>query len=149
MNMDLFEPTPKDIWEKRSNWITKELDAAETGLSYLASEHSIALFYDIQRAYCAGAWISVVVMTVASVDSHFRETEYGDNKIGTAKLLKECFDNEEIEWLRKLRNKYVHMNLDESFLGIDTWFNNQEQLEGDATKAMSVAIKAFYLNPGT
>ncbi len=146
---DIFEPPTYEVWKRRDDWIDKEIEEAETGMSYLASEHSVALFFDIRRAYCAGAWISVVVMMVASLDSHFRETEYGDNKIGTAKLFKECFNDEEIEWLRKLRNKYVHMNLDEPFLEMNAWFNNQEQLEADATRAMKIGIKAFYLNPGT
>lgn len=148
---NLFEPPSKQVWEQRSLWIENELEQAETGLSYLASDHSVALFYDMQRAYCAGAWISVVVMAISSIDSHLRETESGDNRIGTARLLQQFYEGEgeEIEWLRKLRNKYVHLNLDEPFLEMNTWFNNQAQLEADATKAIKIAIKAFYQNPGT
>ncbi|HMG88836.1 MAG TPA: hypothetical protein VK589_02215 [Chryseolinea sp.] len=148
---NLFEPPSKQLWQQRSLWIENEIEKAETGLSYLASDHSVALFYDMQRAYCAGAWISVVVMAVSSIDSHFRETESGDNRAGTASLLKEFYEGEveEIDWLRKLRNKYVHLNLQEPFLEMDTWFNNQVLLEADATKAIKIAIKAFYQNPGT
>lgn len=145
---DVFEPTPLDIWKKRDEWIDKELQDAEVG-SYLVSEHSTALFFDMRRAYCAGAWISVVVMAIAVMDSHFRETESGDNKIGTAKLLQEFYQSAEIEELRKLRNRYVHMNLDQPFLEMDTWFKNQNQLEEAATNAMLITIKAFFLNPGT
>lgn len=58
-------------------------------------------------AYCAGAWISVVVMAVSSIDSLLRETEAGDNRIGTATLLMEFYEGEgdQIDWLRKLRNR--------------------------------------------
>jgi hypothetical protein len=105
----------------------------------------------MQRAYCAGAWISVVVMAVSSVDSHLRETEAGDNSIGTAILLKDFYEGErdEIEWLRKLRNRYVHHNLEKPLLEMNAWFDNQSQLEADATKAMRIVIKAFFQNPGT
>jgi predicted transglutaminase-like protease len=148
---NLFEPPSKQTWEQRSLWIENELEKAEVGMSYLASDHSTALFYDMQRAYCAGAWISVVVLAVSSIDSHLRETESGDNTIRTDRLLREFYEGEpqEIEWLRKLRNRYVHLDMDKPFLEIDTWFTKQSQLEEDATKAIKIAIKAFFQSPGT
>lgn len=145
---DIFEPTPIDVWKKRDEWIDKEIQLAEVG-NYLVSDHSTALFFDMRRAYCAGAWISVVIMSISVMDSHFRETESGDDKIGTARLLQEFYHDKEIEWLRKLRNKYVHMNLDAPFLEMNSWFNNQKELEEAATKAMLITIKGFFLNPGT
>jgi|SRR5579871_1286382 len=144
----VFEITPEHIWKQRDEWIDKIIEELEVG-SYLVSEHSTALFFDMRRAYCAGAWISVVVMAISVMDSHFRETESGDNKINTAKLLNEFYGGGDIEWLRKLRNRYVHLDLDLPFLEMDTWFNNHSQLEADAKKAMLITIKAFFLNPGT
>ena len=144
----VFEITPVEIWEKREEWIDKTIEQSEIG-SYLVSEHSTALFFDMRRAYCAGAWISVVIMAISVMDSHFRETESGDNRINTAKLLDEFYGGNDITWLRKLRNKYVHLNLEVPFLEMDTWFNNYEQLEEDAKRAMLITIKAFFLNPGT
>lgn len=144
----VFEIPSEETWIKREEWIDQTIQELEVG-SYLVSEHSTALFFDMRRAYCAGAWISVVVLAISVIDSHFRETELSDNNISTAKLLKECYQGEEIEWLRKLRNKYVHINLNEPFLEMDTWFKNFEQLEEDATKAMMITLKAFFLNPGT
>ena len=102
----------------------------------------------MRRAYCAGAWISVVVMAISVLDSHFRETESGENKINTAKLLNEFYCWVEIEWLRKLRNKYVHINLDKPFLEMDPWINNYNQLEAYAKRAMQITTKEFFLNRG-
>jgi hypothetical protein len=104
---NIFEPPSKQVWEERSLWIEQEIEKAETGMSYLVSDHPTALFFDMQRAYCAGAWISVVVMAVSSVDSQLRETEAGDNRIATAMLLKDFYggESDEIEWLRKLRKQ--------------------------------------------
>jgi len=144
----VFEFPSQETWNKREEWIDKTIEELEVG-SYLVGEHSTALFFDMRRAYCAGAWISVVVMAISVIDSHFRETESGDNNINTAKLLKEHYKGDEIEWLRKLRNRYVHVNLDEPLLEMDTWFSRYEQLEADATRAMFISIKAFFLNPGT
>jgi hypothetical protein len=144
----VFEITSTETWKEREEWIDSTIEELEVG-SYLVSEHSTALFFDMRRAYCAGAWISVVVMAISVMDSHFRETESGDNKINTAKLLKEFYGGEDVEWLRKLRNRYVHHNLNAPFLEMDTWFNDYNQLEADARKAMMITIKSFFLNPGT
>lgn len=143
----IFELPSNETWNKREEWIDKTIQELEVGC-YLVSEHSTALFFDMRRAYCSGAWISVVVMAISVIDSHFRETESGDKNINTAKLLREFYGGNEIEWLRKLRNKYVHLDLTAPFLEMDTWFKNYDQLEEDATKAMLITIKAFFLNPG-
>lgn len=124
--MDLFDYPNKEIWTKRRQWLDNELEKAETGLVYAVSDHSTALFMDMQIAFCSGAWISVVILSVSVIDSHLRETEAMDTSIGTAKLLKEYYEGEEIDWLRHLRNKYVHHNLNKPFIEMNDWFNNQE-----------------------
>lgn len=146
--MGLFGYTDKEIWIKRRQWLDNELEKAETGLVYVVSDHSTALFMDMQIAFCSGAWISIVIMSVAVIDSHLRETEAMDTSIGTAKLLKEFYEGEEIDWLRQLRNKYVHHNPDKPFIEMNDWFNNQDQLEKDAAKAMKMTISTLFQNPG-
>lgn len=146
--MDLFDYPDKDIWSKRRQWLDDEMEKAETGLVYAVSDHSTALFMDMQIAFCSGAWISIVIMSVSVIDSHLRETEAMNTSIGTAKLLKEYYEGEEIDWLRQLRNKYVHHNLDKPIIEMNDWFNNQEQLEKDAIKAMKMTISALFQNPG-
>ena len=145
--MELFDCPKIEIWNSRREWLDKELENAETGLSYLVSYHSTALFMDMQVAFCAGAWISVIVISVSVIDSHLRETESGDNSIGTANLLQVFYEGEEIDWLRKLRNRYVHHNLEKPFLETNAWFS-QEKLEKDAYKAMKMTIAALFQNPG-
>ena len=147
--MDLFEYPNKEVWQKRRTWLDNELEQAETGFSYLVSDHSTALFMDMQIAYCSGAWISVVIMSVSVIDAHLRETEATDSKIGTAKLLTEYYEGEDIDWLRQLRNKYVHHNLDNPILEMNDWFDKQNQLELNATKAIKMTIKALFQNSGT
>jgi len=146
--MDLFDYPDKNIWSKRRQWLDDELEKAETGLMYAVSDHSTALFMDMQIAFCSGAWISIVIMSVSVIDSHLRETEAMDTSIGTAKLLKEYYEGEEIDWLRQLRNKYVHHNLDKPLIEMNDWFDNQEQLEKNAIKAMKMTISALFQNPG-
>lgn len=146
---DLFEQTPSDIWHERRKWIDEELEKAETGYSYLVSDHATALFMDMQIAYCAGAWISVVIMAVSVIDAHLRETEAGDNNIGTAKLLERFYEGPDIDWLRRLRNRYVHLNIGNPVIEMNGWFNNNTAMEADATKAVKMTIKSLFQNPGT
>lgn len=145
---DLFDCPSQETWNSRNEWIDKEIQDSEP-LSYTVSDHSTALFMDMRKAYCAGAWLSVIVMSVSVIDSHLRETEAMDNKIGTQKLFNDFFTGEDINWLRLLRNKYVHVNIDKPVLEMNDWFNNQKEMEADATKAIRLTIHAFFQNPGT
>ena len=52
--MDAFDSPNNEIWQRRRDWIETELEDAQTGGSYLVSDHSIALFMDMQLAFCAG-----------------------------------------------------------------------------------------------
>src|ERR1044072_10034499 len=105
--MELLDFPNKATWIKRNLWIENEIEQSMKG-SYLASDHATALFMDLQACYCIGAWLSVIILSVSVIDAHLRETEAMDNKIGTAKLLEEYyFGAEDINWLRRLRNKYV------------------------------------------
>ena len=145
--MDQFEYPNVDQWKQRRAWIDAELQQAEVG-DHLVSDHSTALFMDMQIAYCSGAWVSVIIMSISVIDSHLRETEAMDNKIGTAKLLTDYCEGTEIDWLRQLRNRFVHHNLDKPVLGMNDWFNKQEEMEENATKAIAMTIKALFQNPG-
>lgn len=147
--MKEFDYAKEDLWQNRRNWIDKELEDAEIGLSYLVSDHATSLFMDMQIAYCSGAWLSVIVMSVSVIDAHLRETEAMDNKIGTAKLLNDYYTGEDINWLRVLRNKYVHVSIDKPVLEMNDWFNNQLELEKAATKAFKMTIHALFQSPGT
>ncbi|MCD8032037.1 MAG: hypothetical protein LUF85_14765 [Bacteroides sp.] len=134
-------------WKQREAWINKELEEAETGV-HDCCDHVITLFFDMQIAYCAGAWISVIVMSVSVIDAHLRDVEAMNAKIGTAKLLNDYYKGEDINWLRKLRNSYVHFEDNKSVFGMNAHFEKQEELEKNATKAMEMTIKALFQNPG-
>lgn len=148
--MELLEFPENEIWSKRSKWIEDEMKKSMTGFSYMVSDQASALFYDLQACYAIGAWLSVVVLSVSIIDAHLRETEAMDNKIGTAKLLNEFYEGpEDINWLRKLRNTYVHLDVDNPALEMDIQFDGRAKLEEDATKAVRMVIKSLFQNPGT
>ena len=148
--MELLESPNNELWNKRYEWIDNEIALAEKG-SHFVSDHAISLFIDLQACYCIGAWLGVVILSVSVIDAHLRENEALDTNIGTAKLLNDYFEGNknDINWLRRLRNKYVHIDIDNPALNLDIQYEERDELEKNATKAMKIVIEALFQNPGT
>jgi len=141
----LYGQIPPEIWQQRQDWINAELEKAEVaGLAM--SDYALVLFQDMELAYCAGAWISVIIISVSIIDAHLRE-DVGDDKMGTAKILSNYYEGENIDWLRKLRNKYVHNDINNPVLDLDSYYSKEKELEQDATVAIKMLIKALFQNP--
>lgn len=147
--MDLFDFPSTETWKERSHLIASMLQDAERWPSYLMSDHATALFMDMQKAYCAGAWLSVIIMSISVIDAHLRDTEAMNPSLGTAMLLKEYYRGPRIDWLRKLRNTYVHADFENPVFGMNYWFDNQKTLEDDATIAMQMTVNALFQSGGT
>lgn len=143
----MFECPDNSIWQQRRDWIDQEIENAERGV-HCVSDHAVALFMDLSIAYCAGAWISVIVMSVSVIDAHLRENEAMDYKMGTAKLLKDYYEGENIDWLRRLRNSYVHLDEESPLDELNSYYESQESLEEYATKAVKMTVIALFQNPG-
>jgi hypothetical protein len=134
-----------EVWRQREEWIEDEVENAMVG-GYAISDYALALFQDMSRAYCAGAWISVIIVSISIIDAYLRE-DIGDNEIKTAKLLNDFYEGEDINWLRKLRNRYVHHNINKPVLDVDSYMEEQGRLEQDATNAVKMVINALFQNP--
>lgn len=117
--------------------------------SYLVNDHATALLVELQCCYCAEAFITTLILAVSIIDTQLRGTEALENKIGTAKLLDDYFTGNDINWLRRLRNKYIHVDLENPALTIDDQYNNREQMGKDARLAIQMVIHAFFQSPGT
>ena len=139
-----------EIWEERKGWFENELESKQHPLaSYFVSDQATALLVELQSCYCAGTFLAVIILSVSIIDAQLRETEAVDNKIGTAKLLDQYFTGKDINWLRNLRNKYVHVDIDNPVLTIDDQYINRKQMKSDARRAIQMVIHAFFQSPGT
>lgn len=146
--MKIFEQTPVDVWQIRRSWIDNELDSYCLNVGECeASPHAIALFNDMTFAFCAGAWISVVVMSISVIDAQLRETESANEKVKTVDLLKEYYKGENIDWLRRLRNQYVHVEVGSSWFVNNDFYERQDELEQNAIIAIEMTIKALFQTP--
>jgi len=142
----------KTIWDERYDWLrqTEEQEAGVWG-SILLSPQGTLITYDLEIAFCAGAWVSVIVLAHAAIDATIRDTDVGDYKSNS----KEIFGNDnDLQWLRKLRNRLVHVSDPERKdalpeILLDDIASFQESLENDARRAMSLVYRSIYANPGT
>jgi len=140
-------PTP-DEWESRERWFD-ELDEsliAPSG-SYLVSEQACALAGEVRTAFCAGAWVAVIIMAMAVIDAQFRETELPDFKGNTKQLLHVLNADPLLQTLRERRNALVHVDCDNPAITVDDMWSKGEELEREARSAITLMLEAFYMNP--
>src|SRR5438552_27211 len=123
------------VWNERYEWltVTEEREAGDWR-SIELSPHGTLLTYDIEIAFCAGAWISVIVLAHAAIDATIRDTELCDYASNSKRIFGGDAD---LEWLRILRNRLVHAADPEtnSYFpegALDDVAAFQERLEDDA-----------------
>ncbi len=107
--------------------------------------------YDVEIAFCAGAWISVIVLAHAAIDATIRDTELGDYKSNSKSIFGA---DDDLQWLRVLRNRLVHVaDPDKETVFSDKELGDvatfQESLEKDAKHAITLLYRVIYANPGT
>lgn len=110
------------------------------------SSHALVLELDLRLAYCAGAWMSVIVLACAAVEAQARQVK-AKNYLSPARDL--FASNPELQWLRALRNEVVHAA--EPGTKSQLWKvgggdigANQQALEEEATRAVEVMFQAIY-----
>jgi hypothetical protein len=143
---------PESVWDDRYSWIraTEDQEAGEWG-SILLSRHATLLSYDIETAFCAGAWVSVIVLAHAAIDATIRDIETGDYKSNSQKLFG---DDQELQWLRTVRNRLVHVSPADSSKALpqeaeDDVAYYHESLEPQARRALRLLYRWIYASPGT
>lgn len=110
------------------------------------STQGLLLLRDIERAFCAGAWLSVVVLAYAVVDATLRDVVTGDYKSKGVDLYR---SNPDLDWLRNLRNAIVHVSPPGSAsvlwkLPASDLSACHEALEEDAQRAVALAYRHVF-----
>ena len=141
-------PDP-EIWRSREKWLQETEDSFQSRLaSYFFSAQGTFLSRDMDLAFCAGAWAAVIIMAQAVIDSWLRDTETGDYKSSSHKLFG---NDEDLQWLRKTRNLLVHVREDQTTIAeaeMDRIEDKYEALEPKARRAVRLAFRVMYANPG-
>jgi hypothetical protein len=58
------------------------------------------------------------------------------------------YEDPDSNWLRKVRNRYVHLNVNDPGLNIDRQYDKRKELGNDATKAITMVVITLLQNPG-
>jgi len=145
-------PTTGDIAHERRLWLDRAI--AQERKSYQVmklSTQGLLLLHDIEKAFCAGAWMSVVVLAYAVVDATLRDVVTGDYKSQAADLYG---SNPDLEWLRNLRNQVVHVSAPGTpstlwKLPPSDLMGCHNALEPEAKRAVTLAYRQVYAQSGT
>lgn len=112
----------------------------------LLSSHALLLELDIGLAFCAGAWISTIVLAGAAIEAKIRQIDTGNYQAKAGALLK---GNKELRWLAATRNEVMHSG--EPGTKSMIWKANpndlgacHDALESDARRAITILFKTLY-----
>lgn len=145
--MDFLEYPNKGHWESRLRWFEELAESSGGDAAYIVSEQASALLGEVQTAFCAGAWVAVIVLAMAVVDAQLRETELPGFKGNTRELLAAVDANPDLQRLRERRNALVHINPENPAITVDQQWANRSILEQEARQAIKLMFEAFYMGP--
>lgn len=146
-NMEHIEYPSRQTWDQRREWFESIEEKTRGEGSYLVSEQACALTADVESAFCAGAWVGVIILSMAVVDAALRETEVQGFTGNTKKLLQAANANPRLQVIRERRNALVHVNPDNPALTVDQQWTERDRLEGDAREAVELMFETFYTGP--
>lgn len=115
---------------------------------YMLSEQGTALAADVQSAFCAGAWVAVIVVAACVVEAQLRECEASGVDGGMKSLIDAVGGDSELHWLRLRRNELCHVDPDSPAITVDEQWASREKLENEARRATQAMFAALYMSPG-
>lgn len=104
---------------------------------------------DIRAAFCAGAWLSVIVLAAAAIEAQFRHVYLEDYDSRAVDLYGRDID---LHWLRELRNEILHVSKPgtESSLWKQSFSDVHAchgALEPEARRAVAIMFGSVYRAP--
>lgn len=134
--IELLDYPPQELWDERRLWLAAEEERLAGEGAGPLSEQATALAVEMQRCYCAGAWVAAVVLAGAIVDAQTLYAGFPADEL-----------SEERSWLRGLRNRLMHENRSEPALTLeDLWLQGKEWQRA-ARRAVRLALASLYRSP--
>lgn len=145
--MSVEPESEKEVFEERNRRFSLAACAAgQFRAEQIISSHALLIEVDLRLAFCAGAWLSVIVLACAAVEAQARQVTVNNYTLSAHDLFA---DNPELQWLRSLRNELVHAGEPGTKsrlwkIGGGDIGANHSALEEESTKAIKVMFKAIY-----
>jgi hypothetical protein len=131
---------------ERDRWFSSTFSECRPKRYEPVSTSALLLEIDIRFAFCAGAWLSVIVLTAAAIEAQFRQV-YTDNY--ESKALELYGSRGDLHWLRELRNEILHASKPGSQSNL--WKQSttdlhacQASMEPEAKRAVSIMFRTIY-----
>jgi len=132
--LELIERPSEALWQSRLDWLARQEEHYAAGGAGSLSEQAAALMVDMERAFCAGSWVAVVILAGAIVDAQAFHSGFPANSRA-----------EDRAWLRGLRNKLMHEQKGAPAVTMeDQWLRGPEW-ERSAKRASDLAMEALYV----
>jgi hypothetical protein len=144
--MDWLEQPSAELWEVRRRWFDVLGESLAGEGSYFVSEQACALIGEVQTAFCAGAWVAVLVLAMAVVDTQLRETELPGFKGNTQQLLDAVRADPGLQRLRERRNAIIHIRPENPTIIVDQQWANRAELEQEARHAVKLMFELSILD---
>lgn len=151
MNLDFLPsgpPTAEEWAERRSIYDQLWLEQIHPSGS-LTNQHADSMKLELERCFCAGAWVACVALSAAIIEIHLSHL---DSLRGEArqKLLSSLGIEEELDVLCKKRNNIVHGSGpqdDGKRLDANKYRNDRNALQFEAEFAIELALRVVLSNP--
>lgn len=147
--MDQIDCPSEHVWDARQAWFESVFDVDKRGGGYLLGEHATGLLVDLQSIFCAGAFVSVIVISCTVIDAHLREAELGPSFEGG---LQAAFGHSEykneLDWLRRRRNELVHYKYQNSLaVSVEDHWTKRAEHEAEARRAVKLVAEVLFSYP--
>jgi hypothetical protein len=136
-----LEHPSNEMWDLRRDWFEQKAEPRDD-CGYQLSEQACAMVADLQCAFCAGAWIAVVVLAAAVIDAHLHDAE--DSTANAKRVIDEAGADPQLHMLRKRRNALIHSDPDCPAITVDQQWSERPKLEDDARLAIELVFRVFY-----
>jgi hypothetical protein len=142
-------PSSRPQEAERQRWLSNTFKEEERRVFPMTvSSHALLLLVDIEHAFRAGAWASVIVLSFACVEVTLRQVDGQGHSAAASDLVD---SDDDLKWLRTIRNEIMHSKVTgkESLiwkLPADDIPACQAVLEAEAKRAVRLAYKVVFIS---
>ncbi len=114
----------------------------------VTNQHTGGLQLELERCFCSGCWVACIILSAAIVEVHLSYLDQW-RKPERASAIESLGVADEWEWLRTRRNNLIHgkVGSDDSRLPASEYRHQRDEMQREAQRAISVALKVCLNNP--
>ncbi len=151
MNLDWIPNSPpsREVWEYRRTIYDYIWDNCIHPEGSTTSQHADSLKLELERCFCAGAWVACIILAASIVEVHLSHLGSWKNSSGQ-NLLEDLNINKEWDSLRDRRNMLIHgeRGSDKNDrLSSQEYRHEREKFQEMAEESIHVALKVALNNP--